>query len=69
MFELKQKEKPLVQNDKWAESWAELRLQCAAIAGMNQDSHPMEAYRQVAKLVNQAMRARFFLLTKYFPEG
>lgn len=55
--------------DKWNESWHELRLQCQTIGAMTDDSRPMEAYRVVAKLVNQAMKARYFLLEKHFPEG
>lgn len=38
--------------DKWDESWAALRQQCQMIGAMEQNSQPMETYRQVAKLVN-----------------
>jgi hypothetical protein len=70
MFGLNKEDKmqPMVA-DKWDEFWAALRQRCQIIGAMEQNSQPMETYRQVAKLVNQALTARFFLLAKYFPEG
>jgi hypothetical protein len=69
MFGLNKEEKPLVSGNKWDMAWMELRQQCQMVGSMEQNSQPMETYRQVARLVNQALKARFFLLTKYFPEG
>ncbi|WP_312340377.1 hypothetical protein [Anaerospora hongkongensis] len=49
MFGLNKEEKgqPLVP-DKWEDSWATLRQQCQLIGAMEQNSQPMETYRQVA---------------------